>query len=176
MLEAAVAGYLVALSLIAAIGAQNAFVLRQGLRREHVGIVVAICAISDALLISVGVGGFGHIAQAMPMFATVMRWLGVAFLAVYGAQRFRAAWQGGEALMPRIAGRGPWPVQFVLHLAHRGQVNVSAGYAAQGWHITLGAQQAGTRNWLARQRQACQRRLGRALGQPVSLQLMAQYL
>ena len=101
MLEAAVAGYLVALSLIAAIGAQNAFVLRQGLRREHVGIVVAICAFSDALLISVGVGGFGHIAQAMPMFATVMRWLGVAFLAVYGAQRFRAAWQGGEALMPR---------------------------------------------------------------------------
>ena len=82
----------------------------------------------------------------------------------------------GEALMPRIAGRGPWPVQFVLHLAHRGQVNVSAGYAAQGWHITLGAQQAGTRHWLARQRQACQRRLGRALGQPVSLQLMAQYL
>ena len=90
MLEAAVAGYLVALSLIAAIGAQNAFVLRQGLRREHVGVVVAICATSDALLISVGVGGFGHIAQAMPMFATVMRWLGVAFLAVYGAQRFRA--------------------------------------------------------------------------------------
>ena len=82
----------------------------------------------------------------------------------------------GEALMPRIAGRGPWPVQFVLHLAHRGQVNVSAGYAAQGWHITLGAQQAGTRQWLARQRQACQRRLARALGQPVSLQLMAQYL
>ena len=63
-----------------------------------------------------------------------------------------------------------------MGLAHRGQVNVSAGYAAQGWHITLGAQQAGTRHWLARQRQACQRRLARALGQPVSLQLMAQYL
>ena len=63
-----------------------------------------------------------------------------------------------------------------MGLAHRGQVNVSAGYAAQGWHITLGAQQAGTRHWLARQRQACQRRLARALGQPVSLQLMEQYL
>ena len=84
MLEAAVAGYLVALSLIAAIGAQNAFVLRQGLRREHVGIVVAICAISDAVLISVGVGGFGHIAQAMPMFKSFQHLVGTSKIVVDG--------------------------------------------------------------------------------------------
>ena len=57
MFEAAVNGYLVALSLILAIGAQNAFVLRQGLRKEHVGAVVAACALSDAVLISAGVLG-----------------------------------------------------------------------------------------------------------------------
>lgn len=99
-MQAAVAGYLVALSLIAAIGAQNAFVLRQGLRREHVLPVVLICAGSDAVLIALGVGGFGAIAAALPWFATAMRWLGVAFLAVYGALRFKAALKGGEALMP----------------------------------------------------------------------------
>jgi len=103
MLEAAVSGYLVALSLIAAIGAQNAFVLRQGLRREHVAVVVLICAASDAVLIAAGVGGFGAIAQAAPWFGTAMRWLGVAFLTIYGALRFRAALRGGEALVPQDA-------------------------------------------------------------------------
>ncbi|MDR0808998.1 MAG: LysE/ArgO family amino acid transporter [Gemmobacter sp.] len=105
MLEAALAGYFTGLSLILAIGAQNAFVLRQGLRREHVGVVVAICALSDAVLIAAGVGGFGAIAAAWPGFALVMRWLGVTFLSVYGALRFRAAWTGGEALLP--AGQEP---------------------------------------------------------------------
>lgn len=99
-MQAALAGYLVALSLIAAIGAQNAFVLRQGLRREHVAPVVAICAGSDAVLIALGVGGFGAMAEVAPWFGPAMRWLGVAFLAVYGALRFKAALKGGEALMP----------------------------------------------------------------------------
>lgn len=101
MVEAALAGYFMGLSLIAAIGAQNAFVLRQGLRREHVGAVVALCALSDAVLIAAGVGGFGVIAAAWPGFAQAMRWLGVAFLTVYGGLRFRAAWAGGEALLPQ---------------------------------------------------------------------------
>jgi L-lysine exporter family protein LysE/ArgO len=112
MLEAVVAGYLVSLSLIAAIGAQNAFVLRQGLRREHVGVVVAICAASDALLISGGVAGFGAIAAALPWFGVAMRWLGVAFLLVYGALRFRAALKGGEALVPK--GSEPVPLRRVV--------------------------------------------------------------
>ena len=104
MIEAAVNGYLVALSLILAIGAQNAFVLRQGLRREHVGAVVAVCALSDAVLISAGVAGFGTLSAAVPWFGEAMRWLGVAFLVVYGALRFRAAARGGEALQPSEAG------------------------------------------------------------------------
>jgi L-lysine exporter family protein LysE/ArgO len=107
MLEAAVQGYLVAISLILAIGAQNAFVLRQGLRREHVAAVVAVCALSDAVLIAAGVAGFGALSAALPWFAPAMRWLGVAFLLVYGALRFRAALRGGEALRPSAGGRAP---------------------------------------------------------------------
>ena len=94
------AGLKLGLGLIVAIGAQNAFVLRQGLRREHVGWVVAICAASDAVLIAAGVAGFGAASQAMPWLEDVMRWAGVAFLLVYGALRFRAAARGGEALRP----------------------------------------------------------------------------
>ena len=100
MFDALVAGYFTALSLILAIGAQNAFVLRQGLRREYVLSVVLICALSDAVLIGLGVAGFGAASRATPWLATVMRWGGVAFLLVYGALRFKAALQGGAALMP----------------------------------------------------------------------------
>lgn len=100
MFEAAFHGYLVAVSLILAIGAQNAFVLRQGLRREHVGAVVAVCAISDAVLITAGVAGFGALSGAIPWIGEAMRWAGVVFLVVYGAMRFRAALRGGEALKP----------------------------------------------------------------------------
>ena len=107
MLEAAVNGYLVAISLILAIGAQNAFVLRQGLRREHVAVVVAVCALSDAVLIGIGVAGFGSLSAAVPGFGEAMRWLGVAFLLAYGALRFRAAARGGEALRPSGATSAP---------------------------------------------------------------------
>ena len=100
MFEAAAAGFLTGFSLILAIGAQNAFVLRQGLRREHVGPVVAVCAGSDAVLIAAGVAGFGAVSQAVPWLAEAMRWAGVAFLLVYGAMRFLAARKGGEALRP----------------------------------------------------------------------------
>jgi L-lysine exporter family protein LysE/ArgO len=107
MLEAAVNGYLVAVSLILAIGAQNAFVLRQGLRREHVAVVVAVCATSDAVLIGAGVAGFGALSAAVPWFGEAMRWLGVMFLLVYGAMRFKAAATGGEAMRPSEASAAP---------------------------------------------------------------------
>lgn len=103
MFEAAVSGYLVSISLIAAIGAQNAFVLRQGIRREHVLAVVLVCAASDAVLIAAGVAGFGVVSQAVPWLGDVMRWGGVAFLLAYGALRFKAAMTGGEALRPTEA-------------------------------------------------------------------------
>lgn len=100
MFEAALHGYLVSISLIMAIGAQNAFVLRQGLRREHVGWVVLACAVSDAVLIAAGVAGFGVVSVRLPWLGEAMRWGGVAFLLVYGGLRFRAALRGGESLKP----------------------------------------------------------------------------
>jgi L-lysine exporter family protein LysE/ArgO len=81
---AAVAGLLTGLSLIVAIGAQNAFVLRQGLARQHVGPVVAVCALSDAVLIAAGVTGIGAIVEHAEWVLEVVRWLGVAFLVTYG--------------------------------------------------------------------------------------------
>jgi L-lysine exporter family protein LysE/ArgO len=84
VLAAALAGLLTGLSLIVAIGAQNAFVLRQGLAREHVGLVVSICAAADVALISAGVAGIGAIVESAPVALDIVRWLGVAFLTWYG--------------------------------------------------------------------------------------------
>lgn len=84
MLDSSLAGLVTGLSLIVAIGAQNAYVLRQGLARDHVGIVVAICALSDVVLIGAGVSGIGTIVERAPWALDVVRWLGVAFLAWYG--------------------------------------------------------------------------------------------
>ena len=83
MTTAAVAGLLTGLSLIVAIGAQNAFVLRQGLARQYVGPVVAVCALSDAVLIAAGVTGIGAIVEHAEWVLEVVRWLGVAFLVTY---------------------------------------------------------------------------------------------
>ena len=105
MLAALIPGFLTSISLIAAIGAQNAFVLRQGLRREHVLPVVLACALSDAVLITAGVAGFGTLTALAPWITSAMLYGGAAFLLIYGALRFRAALKGGEALMP-AAGRG----------------------------------------------------------------------
>lgn len=96
MLSAAIAGFLTGLSLILAIGAQNAFVLRQGLLRSHVFLVCALCAWSDAILIAVGVGGFGTLADALPWLPALMRWLGAAFLLAYGARSFWSALNPGR--------------------------------------------------------------------------------
>ena len=97
-MSAAVAGFGLGLSLIIAIGAQNAFVLRQGLLRQHVLAVVLFCAVSDAVLISVGVAGFGALATALPWLEPVMRYGGVAFLAVYGFRALRSAWTSSGVL------------------------------------------------------------------------------
>lgn len=98
MLASFVPGFLLGLSLIVAIGAQNAFVLRQGLRREHVFWVCLTCGVSDALLIAAGVAGFGALAAAVPWFETLMRYGGAAFLLVYGGRNAISAWRGGQVL------------------------------------------------------------------------------
>ena len=97
-MNALVAGFGLGLSLIVAIGAQNAFVLRQGLKRTHVFAVCLACALSDALLIAGGVAGFGALAEAVPWFETVMRYGGAAFLLWYGWKSAASAWRGGGAL------------------------------------------------------------------------------
>ncbi|SFE91770.1 L-lysine exporter family protein LysE/ArgO [Sulfitobacter brevis] len=98
MFTSFIPGFALSLTLILAIGAQNAFVLRQGLRRAHVFWVCLTCALSDAILIAAGVAGFGALAEAMPWFETAMRYGGAGFLIWYGWQNARAAWKGGEAL------------------------------------------------------------------------------
>jgi L-lysine exporter family protein LysE/ArgO len=90
MVHASLAGLLTGLSLIAAIGAQNAYLLRQGLRRSHVGAIVGVCVLSDVLLIGAGVSGIGILVQRAPWLMSVATWLGVAFLTWYGLS---SAWR-----------------------------------------------------------------------------------
>ncbi|MCQ0970848.1 LysE/ArgO family amino acid transporter [Paracoccus sp. TK19116] len=111
-MPSAIAGLLTGLSLIVAIGAQNAFVLKQGLMRQHVLAVCLFCAISDAVLIAAGVAGAGAIAARAPWFLILMRWGGAAFLIWYGARAALSAWRGGETL--RAAGAPPAPLAVTL--------------------------------------------------------------
>ncbi|MHB1342019.1 MAG: LysE/ArgO family amino acid transporter [Coriobacteriia bacterium] len=90
-LAVAASGFALGASLIIAIGAQNAFVLRQGLLRHHVFPVAATCALIDAALISLGAGGFGRLVSAHPTATAIAAWGGVAFLAIYGGRSFLAA-------------------------------------------------------------------------------------
>lgn len=86
------------LGLIISIGAQNAIVLRQGLRREHVGIVVAVCVISDAILQTIGVAGVATLVTSQPWLEIVARWAGAAFILGFAFLSARRAWRGGGSL------------------------------------------------------------------------------
>ncbi len=89
-------GFALSFGLIVAIGAQNAFVLRQGLRREHVAPVVVFCAVADAVLISAGVLGMARAIGERPQLAQALAWAGAAFLAWYGWQALRRMRQAGR--------------------------------------------------------------------------------
>ena len=110
-LAAALAGLGFGLSLIVAIGAQNAYVLRQGLRKEHVFVIVAICALSDALLIAVGVAGLGAIIQQLEWLLLLIEVVGGVFLCTYGVMAAKRAWKpevlntdtGGKAVSLKVA-------------------------------------------------------------------------
>lgn len=97
-------GFTAGLSLIIAIGAQNAFVLRQGIQRSHVALVVAVCAVSDLILILLGVSGIGVLLDLAPGALAVIRWAGAAFLLAYGALAAWRAVRGGRMDLP---GAGP---------------------------------------------------------------------
>jgi L-lysine exporter family protein LysE/ArgO len=98
-------GFLLGLSLIVAIGAQNAFVIRQGLTKQHVFLVVAICAIADAALIAVGIAGLGAVLLSLPWLLEIIRWFGVVYLSWFGVRSIRSAFKnesmdasGGQSL------------------------------------------------------------------------------
>lgn len=89
--SAALSGFLLGASLIIAIGAQNAFILRQGLLRSHVFVLCLICALSDALLIAAGIGGLGTLVSRSPILISVVTIGGAVFLGTYGIMAFRRA-------------------------------------------------------------------------------------
>jgi L-lysine exporter family protein LysE/ArgO len=92
-------GFATSFALIVAIGSQNAFVLRQGIRREHVLAVVVFCALSDALLILLGIGGAGAVVRGNEELLSIARYGGALFLASYGAMALRRAYRGGQMLL-----------------------------------------------------------------------------
>jgi len=113
MIATVAAGFTLGLSLILPIGAQNSFVLRQGLRREHVFFVCLLCALSDAVLMMAGVFGLAAVLTGLPWLANGMRGFGVVFLTFYGFKSFRRALKDGEQLMPG-QGDGQGLVQTLL--------------------------------------------------------------
>jgi L-lysine exporter family protein LysE/ArgO len=89
-------GFIASFTLIAAIGAQNAFVLRQGIRGEHVLTVVAVCTVSDIVLISAGIAGFGALINAHPSVVDIAKFGGAAFLVGYGLLAARRSWRSSS--------------------------------------------------------------------------------
>lgn len=94
------AGFSLGLSLILAIGAQNAFVLKQGIKQQHVFAVCFVCALSDAILISFGVAGFGGIVKAFPQIEIIARYAGALFLWFYALLSFKSAFTASHAITP----------------------------------------------------------------------------
>lgn len=103
---AAGAGFALAAGLIVAIGAQNAFVLRQGLRREHVGSVVLFCALADALLMTLGVLGAGRALAGEPRLAAWLTAAGALFLLAYALRALARAWHPGRLEAARAGSAG----------------------------------------------------------------------
>lgn len=110
VLTTGVAGFLLSLSLIAAIGAQNLFVLRQGLLHQHVGSCVAFCAAADATLVALGVFGMAELVAGSPRFAQAMAIGGALFLLAYGVASLRRCARGGTSARVDAARSLAWPV------------------------------------------------------------------
>jgi L-lysine exporter family protein LysE/ArgO len=98
VLSVFLAGFSLGLSLIVAIGSQNAFVLKQGIRNQHVFIICFICALSDGILITAGVAGFGVIVQKFPQIEVFARYAGALFLSVYALLSFKSAFMVTHAM------------------------------------------------------------------------------
>lgn len=151
-LLALVAGLGTGLSLIVAIGAQNAFVLRQGLRREHVPAIVTVCAVSDLVLITAGVAGLGALVELRPGVLTAVAWAGAAFLVSYGLLAARRALRPGVLRARDEASASPSMRGSVLTCMGLTWLNphvyldtvlllgsVAAGYGTHRWMFAIGA-------------------------------------
>ncbi|WP_166167216.1 LysE/ArgO family amino acid transporter [Acinetobacter sp. SA01] len=101
MLNSALHGFVMGLSLIVPIGAQNAFVLKQGLKQQHVFAICLCCALSDAILISAGVLGFSELVMLHPDWLNIAKYFGATFLLVYGVLHFYQAWKAEQRLEVR---------------------------------------------------------------------------
>ncbi len=99
-------GFAAGLALIVAIGAQNAYVLRQGLRREHVGAVAAVCLAADIALIAAGTLGIGALVERAPTVLDLLRWAGAAYLVWFAASSFRSAARPGRLTETNDRSRG----------------------------------------------------------------------
>jgi L-lysine exporter family protein LysE/ArgO len=172
---ALIQGMLMGAGLIAAIGAQNALVLRQGLLRQHVTAVVALCTLSDWLLIGLGVFGLGSWIQSSPGLLIFFRWGGALYLLVYGAQAARRAWFGSDHSL-RVGAQADRLSSVLIHTltmtylnphvyldtvvllgsvgAQYGEMRpaftLGAGLASLLWFALLGYGAAAASRWLAR--------------------------
>ncbi|WGL52324.1 LysE/ArgO family amino acid transporter [Nocardioides sp. BP30] len=151
MLQASAAGLLAGLTLIVAIGAQNAYVLRQGLLRSHIGPVVAVCALSDLILIAAGVSGIGAIVAHAGWVLTVVRWFGVAFLVWYAVGSLRRA-RHAESLAAAAEARQDSRGRVLARVVALTWLNphvyldtvlllgsIAQGYHGQRWWFAVGA-------------------------------------
>ncbi|MFC7465546.1 LysE/ArgO family amino acid transporter [Brachybacterium sp. GCM10030252] len=176
-------GLLTGLTLIVAIGSQNVFVLRQGIRREHVLAVVAVCIGSDAVLILAGAGGLGALVRAVPEVVVAARWTGVVFLLGYAVLAARRALRGGESMQADEAGRGSrlrpvlatalaltWlnPHVYLDTVLLLG--SIASTYGAQAWLFACGAL-VGSTIWFTALGLGA-RRLGRHLTSPRSWRVL----
>lgn len=114
MIYAGITGFITSFSLILAIGAQNSFILRQGLLGSHVFVLCLFCALSDALLITLGVAGFDQLINVIPSLPFVLTVLGAIFLFAYGLTRFHAAWLGDYRMELKGQGLKLWPALGVV--------------------------------------------------------------
>ncbi|RZU66608.1 L-lysine exporter family protein LysE/ArgO [Microterricola gilva] len=138
------AGIGLGFSLIIAIGAQNVFVLRQGIRREHVLAVVILCAVSDAVLIVVGISGIGALLEQLPWLLPVARWAGALFLVGYGLLAARRALKpGGAGLLADTAGgRDEAELEAVAASASAASASAASASAASAGTASAGAASA----------------------------------
>ena len=115
-MNAAVAGFFTGLSLIVAIGAQNAYVLRLGLTRSYVGLAVLLCAVSDVVLIILGIAGIGRVVHWFPQALQILKWIGVAYLVGFALYSFIKA-RSSDVLLPADAPRSTRSIVVATTLA-----------------------------------------------------------